>query len=124
MRILGFGKMWPKLQKEVFTTFRFKRRDADWQVGEEVQIVYRPRSKERKVLGTAIIMGREVRRMSREGSKAEAPWVTNNEAHRDGFEPEKFKSPRFVMWEWLFETYGGRRLLDEPMNKLTLKRVR
>lgn len=113
MRILGFSKKWDKLQQDVFTTFRFTRKDKDWQVGETVQIVYKPRELElslggeREALGIAEIIGKERRDLFRVG-------VTKLEAIQDGFES-------FVkMGEWLDKAYG-RRWLDEPMNKLTLK---
>lgn len=128
MRILGFSQMWPKLQNDTFTTFRFKRRDKrDWEVGEVVQIVYRPRRKERKVLGTAKIVGVEPRCMAWYGSELLYPKVTDEEAIADGFPdmPNKVitgltKKGYFQMWEWLWDIYGGKRLREEPMNKITL----
>lgn len=45
MRILGFSKHWAKLDNPEFTTFRFPRKDKDWQIGETVKIVIKPRSK-------------------------------------------------------------------------------
>ncbi len=126
MRILGFQKHWDKLGQPRFTTFRFSRRDKDWEIGETVQIVIKPRSKNREYLSVAEIINKEPRCMARCGSKLVEPKVTNAEANDDGF-PDGFdsfgntKSGYFFMWEWLFDTYGGRRLLDEPMNKLTLK---
>ena len=45
MRILGFSEKWAKLLEGTFTTFRLERRDTDWQVGEVVQVVYKPRRK-------------------------------------------------------------------------------
>jgi len=57
MRILGFSKKWAKLNnKLLFTTFRFPRKDKDWEIEEVVQIVYKPRSKEREPLGIARII--------------------------------------------------------------------
>jgi len=51
MRILGVSKKWDKLKNEMlFTTFRFPRKDRDWAVEEVVQLVYKPRSKEREIL--------------------------------------------------------------------------
>ena len=126
MRVLGFSQKWPKLEQDTFTTFRFQRKDKDWYVDEVVQVVYKPRSKEREVLGTAKIVGKEARYMAWGGSGLTQPKVTNAEAIEDGF-PDGYnpfgtrKSGYFYMWEWLLDTYGGRRLLDEPMNKITLK---
>lgn len=128
MRILGFSKKWPKLQEPEFTTFRFSRRDRDWQVGEIAQIVYKPRSKEREILGIAQIINKEPRCMARLGSKLIEPKVTNTEANEDGFSDghDQYgnrKSSYFFMWEFLWDSYGGKRLLNEPMNRLTLRRV-
>lgn len=125
MRVLGFSQKWPKLQQGVFTTFRFSRKDRDWEVGEAVEIIYKPRSKNREVLGIAEIVAKELRRMSWVDSKLAQRKVINEEANEDGFPDGKDqygnrKSGYYYMWEWLFDTYGGRRLLDEPMNKLTL----
>lgn len=70
MRILGFSrKDWinhltskPKLEEDKFTTFRFERRDEDWRVGEQVQVVYKPRRKGGgEVLGVAEIINKERR---------------------------------------------------------------
>lgn len=114
MRVLGFSRRWEKLARQRFTTFRFARKDRDWEVGEVVQIVLKPRSPEREVLGLARIVAREPRRMARHGSRLPQPIVTEEEAREDGF------TDYFDMWEWLFDVYGGERLLKEPMNKLTL----
>ena len=119
MRILGVSEGWPKLEKPEFTTFRFARKDRDWQVGEMVQVVYRPRSKDREVLGTARIMGKEARCMAWRGSELTEPKVTEEEAETDGFGPPG-KEAYFAMWRWLWGVYGGRRVVDEPMNKLVL----
>ena len=61
MRILGFSRKWDKLKNDTFTTFRFERRDADWTVGEVVQVVYKPRTKGREILGVATIIGKDIR---------------------------------------------------------------
>lgn len=121
MRILGFSKRWDKLNYPVFTTFRFPRRDKDWFVGELVQIVYKPRSKQREVLGFAEIERREPRAMAWHGDKTGLPKVHNEEAIEDGFRGEGTKVAYFLMWEFLFGAYGGERLLNEPMNKLMLR---
>ena len=130
MRILGFSQMWPKLQQDQFSTFRFERRDSDWQLGEVVQVVFKPRSKEREVLGIARIVSVEPRCMARYGSNLSYPKVTDEEANADGFPdtPDKgitglTKLGYFQMWEWLWVIYGSKRLLEEPMNKITLKWV-
>lgn len=105
MREIGFGQMWPKLQQVEFTTFRFCRKDRDWAVGEVVRVVFKPRSKQRKVLGTAEIVSKEPRF---------PPPVSEDEAIQDGF------LGRGDMAYWIFKTHGDR-LLSEPMNKLTLR---
>lgn len=127
MRILGFSKKWDKLQQRRFTTFRFPRRDVDWQRWEVVQVVYKPRSPKREILGTARIIEKGLRYMSWGEADPPALIVTNEEANADGFpdgEDKRLGFPKkgyFFMWEFLFNTYGGRRLVDEPMNKLTLQ---
>ena len=108
MRILGFSEKWPKLKQPIFTTFRFARKDKDWAVNEEVQIVYKPRSKEREVMGRARIINRHNNRFLFQVG------VTTAEAIADGFESIE------EMGKWLDKTYGHR-WLDEPMNKLTLR---
>lgn len=112
MRILGFSEMWPKLLQGEFTTFRFPRKDKDWYVGEEVQIVYKPRSKEREMLGVAVVIGRARRQMLYPVAVLN---VYLEEAIADGFNNSE------EMEHWLIKTYGEKRLTAEPMNKLTLK---
>ena len=107
MRILGFSKKWDKLGGKTFTTFRFKRKDRDWEVGEAVQIIYKPRSKEREKLGVAIITQRVRRDLYRIGALDE-------EIIKDGFKD------KYEMGDWLDKTYGDR-WIREPMNKLTLR---
>jgi len=114
MRILGFSRQdWinyetgrPKLQEDRFSTFRFKRRDRDWEVGETVQVVIKPRTPGREVMGPAMIIAKELRLI---GLKD----VTEKEARRDGFLSCE------DMLAWLKKTHG-KRLYQEPMNKLTL----
>ena len=114
MRILGFNKKWPKLQQEEFTTFRFARKDKDWEVGEIVRIIIKPRSEGGgEFLGLAEIIRKEPRNMSRV-TPNQYPSVTLTEAQEDGFDNY------WAMWDWLWDIYGGKRLVDEPMNKLTL----
>jgi len=128
MRILGFSKKWDKLNNSIlFTTFRFARKDKDWQVGEQVKIVYKPRSKGGgEVLGVAKIIGKTKRSVGIYGDKTGRPLITDKEAIADGFPGYEKKfgveiKPIFQMWEFLWDAYGGERLLNEPMNKLTLR---
>lgn len=144
MRILGFSQQWPKLQANEFTTFRFARKDRDWEVGEMVQIVLHPRTKHLAHLGVAEIIAKEPRFMF--GSRCNAPltighwfWkerlycrygsghtypkerldyqcVSDEEAVVDGFRDYS------QMWLFLAEHHGIRRLV-EPINKLTLRWV-
>jgi len=125
MRILGFNKRWPKLTLEVFTTFRFARKGRDWEVGEKVQCVLHPRSKQQEVLFTAEIMAREPRWMYAWPPNDGVPVVSNEEAANDGF-PEVHDGwgARMQMWGWLYDHYPLGRLFGEPMNKLTLKKVK
>ena len=132
MRILGFSrKDWmnyltgrSKLQEEEFTTFRFTRRDQDWGVGEVVQVVYTPRSKDREVLGVAEILSSESRwvlnaeddEMKHYGDYFAVKVVTENEAIVDGFKN------RADMVDWVGKAHRSRNVL-EPMNKLTLRWV-
>ncbi len=115
MRILGFArKDWPnyvtgkpKLEEALFTTFRFTRRDRDWEVNELVQIVIKPRTKGREPLGIA--------RIIQKGSF----WlneVDEEDALRDGF--SSFEE----MWD-TFTRMHGRRVVEEPVNRLTLEWV-
>lgn len=83
---MGFQKQWinhltgkPKLSEDEFTTFRFPRKDKDWEVGEVVQIVLKPRTKERIPLGEALIVSKEPR------SDSLATGFCDGEAQRDGF---------------------------------------
>jgi len=121
MRILGFSKKWDKLTNNTFTTFRFKRRDRDWEVGEIVKVFYKPRRKGGgEFFGTAKIVSKEQRAMAWHGDKTGLTKILNEEAIEDGFSDEGNKIAYFSMWEFLFDNYGGERLLNEPMNKLTL----
>jgi len=112
MRILGFEKKWPKLQNDSFTTFRFPRRDNDWYVSELVQIVIKPRSKNREELGIARIVNK-VPRIILPPYKYDYRNITEAEAIADGFPDVK------AMQEWMWDRYKGR-LVEGPMNKLTL----
>ena len=97
MRILGFSKKWPKLNKrwfepnlQTFTTFRFPRKDRDWEVEELVQVVYKPRSKEREPLGMARIIRKQEKDTNKKfyifGDTCKDPDViTPADAYEDGF---------------------------------------
>lgn len=80
MRILGFSKKWSKLQQDTFTTFRYRRKDADqgrdWHNGEVLKIVYRPRQ-EHEYLGIAQVFSKEPK---------QCQMITEEEAQADGFE--------------------------------------
>lgn len=120
MRILGFGRKWPKLQQEEFTTFRYPRGDYDWYVGERVKIVIQPRRKGGgEFLGEAEIIGKDRREFDKEYSemvKDDIPLITEAEVIVDGFTSIE------DMIAWLRKTYG--RLDWMPrMNKLALKWV-
>ncbi len=108
MRILGFSKHWDKLKQSEFTTFRVPRKDKDWQEGEVVQIVYRPRSKEREAMGIAQIISKKPKDFSK---------ITHNEALADGF------VSIIDMWNWLSKAHKGF-MATNPINKLTLRRIK
>ena len=115
MRVLGFSKKWPKLLQPSFTTFRFSRRDRDWEVEELVQIVIQPRSKgggER--LGTAEIMSKELRRAAPFYGLAGLE-ITKAEAIEDGFGNQS------EMIAWLIGAHGFQRVSTEQLNKLSLR---
>ena len=117
MRILGFSKKWPKLYKnsdDLFTTFRCPRADKDWAVGELVQIVYKPRSKEREKLGIVRIEVKELKSffwMIPYKVDQIVTRVTNKEAIEDGFDDLK------DMWRYVSKINHGDIHL---FNKLTL----
>lgn len=111
MRELGMSEMWPKLQAENFTTFRFPRKDRDWEVGENVKVVYKPRSRERKVLGIAWIRTVEPRRLL-ESNESNIPAISEAEAIADGFNSYS------AMLGWL-ATHNN--LSGVEINKLTLR---
>ena len=99
MRILGFSKKWDKLNKQwferdrhTFTTFRFPRKDRDWDVEELVQVVYKPRSKEREALGVARIIRKEEKNIGKNWNYCPFPsrpntpdMITPDDAKEDGF---------------------------------------
>lgn len=102
MRVLGFSQKWNKLHLELpidrrpyFTTYRLLGKDTGrgggCRLGEVVQIVYKPRSPHREILGTAKIIGMHP------CSLAE---ITDTEAWEDGFENYQ------AMVDWFVKTYG------------------
>jgi len=110
MRILGFERHWPKLDEETFSTFRYPRRDTDWLIGERVQVVIKPRSKDRQPLLCAeIIQVKQVKMRH----------ITDEMARRDGFKD------RENMMKWLQRSYRhtANWLLQTPMNRLILREV-
>lgn len=111
MRILGITEKWPKLQQPIWTTFRLRRRDKDWQEGEVVQVVYKPRSKGREVLGIARIAKKEQRWLWG-NFVGDTPFLTR-EAVEDGFQNLA------EMKAWMLKAHGDR-VEKEPLNKLTL----
>jgi len=114
MRILGFSKKWDKLNQKEFTTFRFPRKDRDWANGEEVQIVFKPRSKEREILGIARIIDKRPRWVRPHPLTSELKKVDDEEAQKDGF----VHASEMILWMDLQHNF---RNYDEPMNKLTLR---
>ena len=97
MRIIGFSKKWDKLNKQwfapnlqTFTTFRFPRKDRDWDVEELVQVVYKPRSKEREPLGIARIIRKQEKDIGKKyyqfaGVCKDLDVITPDDAYEDGF---------------------------------------
>lgn len=96
------------MHNPLFTTFRYQRRDKDYGVGEIVQIVIKPRSKDREYIGNAEIVAKQPILISE---------ISEDEAKTDGF--IDFAD----MYKWLANTYGSddRFISNQPMNKLTLK---
>ena len=111
MRIISFSKMWEKLSQAEFTTFRFPRKDRDWERGEVVQVYFKSRSPERERLGIAAIIFKEIRF----DGKPETD-VTRAEAIADGFCSIR------DMENWMIKTHGMVKAW-KPMNKLTLRWV-
>jgi len=128
MRELGFSKKWDKLNSEIlFTTFRFPRKDKDWQIEEVVKIVYKPRSKEREVLGVARIIRKKPKDLNKQfhyyfGGYHEPnrpDTITPNEAEDDGFTGMHGGGDTEKMRRFFIDTYGYSKC-KEPINKLTL----
>jgi hypothetical protein len=89
---MGFQKQWinqvtgkPKLSEETFTTFRFPRKDRDWEVGETVQVVMNPRTKGRVPVGEAVIVSKEIKALIPAQRHGQTNLITNDEARQDGF---------------------------------------
>ncbi len=109
MRIISFTKRREKLSQDVFTTFRFPRKDKDWWVGETVQVFFKSRSPQRERLGVARIIGKELKHIGDSN-------ITENEAKEDGFESLD------DMRRWMERTYTIAKTFN-PINKLTLMRM-
>ena len=128
MRELGFSKKWDKLNSEIlFTTFRFPRKDKDWQVEEVVKIVYKPRSKEREVMGVARIIRKDVKDLNKQFhyytggySMPNTPdTITPIEAEDDGFTGMHGGGDTEKMRQFFIDTYGYSKC-KELINKITL----
>lgn len=112
-RVIGFTKKWDKLYTPEFTTFRFKRKDKPLEVGELVQIVYHPRSKDREIIGKALI-----KRIDAYCFRPTIGYLypSDEDAIADGFDGLD------EMIDWFTDTYGER-INQETMFKITLKRI-
>jgi len=84
-------------------------------VGELVQVVFKPRSRDREILGIAEIVEKEQRCLLC-SSVRNCRRVVAGEAVADGF------SSLSDMETWLLKAHGSR-VLEEPINKLTLRWV-
>ena len=123
MRVLGFSrKDWmnyltntPKLEETEFTTFRVPRKDKDWERLEKVQIVLHQRSKERDLLGVAMIIHKEPAFFfyMPNGLFIERI-ITDKEAKKDGF-------PSSHLMYLAMVKMHGREKAEGQFNKLTLK---
>lgn len=127
MRILGFNKKWPKLKGDFFTTYRFPRKDKDWEIEEVVQVIYKPRSKERERLGIARIIRKEWKDVNKRwsyypltNSPNTPDMITPEEAEQDGFTGMHGGGDIDKMLKFLYDFYGYYRCHREPINKLTL----
>ena len=118
MRILGFTKKWDKLQHPEFTTFRFRRKDADWWVGEVVQLVFHPYHKDHELLGLGKIISIDSRSIPHHKVQPKPGFVqpiSDEEAIADGF--SSFEEMR----SWIQKTYGRHYRLI--IHKLTIRRT-
>lgn len=116
MRIISFEEYWPKLHDARFTTFRFTRRDRDWEQGEQVQVVVNTRSKNRQPLGIAKISDKipgYAFPQDIEFCSFPCHAIELREAIVDGFENRRSMHDHFVV-------RYGKKLLEEPLNKLVL----
>jgi hypothetical protein len=134
MRILGFSEKWPKLelrlpieQRGLFTTFRFERRDRDWEVEELVQVVYKPRSKEREIWGIARIIRKQPKNLNKRWEYYPLPsypnttdMITPIEAEMDGFTGIHGVGDIEKMRRYFMDTYGYSRCSKEIINRLVL----
>jgi len=134
MRILGVTEKWPKLQlnkpleeRGLFTTFRFERKDRDWEVEELAQLVYKPRSKQREVLGVVRIIRKQPKDLNEHwqyypwpASPNTSDMVTLAEAAEDGFIRMHGGGDIEKMHRFFIDTYGYSRCQKERINKLTL----
>lgn len=84
----------------------FPRNDKDWFVGEQVQVVLKPRSRNREKLGLAVIINKEVRCRA----------IDDNEAKADGFNDCREMEAFMVKAHGIAKT-------RQPMNKITLRKV-
>jgi len=128
MRELGFSQKWGKLNNDIlFTTFRFPRKDKDWQIEEVVKIVYKPRSKQREVLGVARIIRKEPKDLNKQFHYYLGGYyqpntldtITPDEAENDGFTGMHGGGDTEKMKRFFLDTYGYSKC-KEPINKLTL----
>jgi len=111
---MSFTKKWDKLNNQPeFTTFRFQRKDKDWGIGEVVQVYYKSRSPQREKLFEAEIIDKALRKIA---TAHEQYRPTEEEAIADGF------NNLIEMNTYFGVTYGSR-IFEEPINKLTLRRV-
>lgn len=117
MRILSFSHEWVdytvnriKWENDFFTTWRFPRRDKDWQVNETVQVWFKSRSPNRRFLCQAQILAKTTRHVD------EPDCITYLDALHDGFKSQE------AMYDYLEKTHGER-LKKETINKLYLKRL-
>lgn len=118
MRILGFEQHWGKLDHQLddlFSTFRYPRRDKDWQRGERVNVVVKPRTKGRQCLGLAKIINicpvhpEDITdEMAQMDGFTDAQEMLNYLAHQYA-KDERWLSRKPInqlLLAWLYRTYG------------------
>lgn len=132
MREMGFSrKDWmnyltntPKLEESFFTTYRFPRKDSDWEVRENVTIVYKPRTKDREVLGTARITWKAPKFFFyHPHGLFKERIITDEDARADGFRSSHEMYLAFVKMHGKEKIDGSpilRGPYDGKLNKLTL----